>query len=188
MNVRRRICALGATLVVAGVGATGCSDDAAHPKPLPSKSTHASGTPSSTTKPPPLPSDARGTNAKAAESFVSHWVDVLNYSGPAGTSVSLRRLSSSRCVDCDAIADAIDTVTQHGGAIVGRGWTVKSMQTARRSTSWTVRTQVVVHPQQVVMKQGAPARKFAGGKRLKVFSVVHTSDSWRVTKLDQSSG
>jgi hypothetical protein len=62
------------------------------------------------------------------------------------------------------------------------------MQTSRNSTNWTVRTQVIVHPQRVVVKQGAPARKFSGGKRLKVFSLVHTSDSWRVTKLDQSSG
>ena len=105
---------LAASAVTLALGLSGCTNDAAEPSPLesPSGSASPSASPSAAAAdaPPSMPPEARGTTAASAEAFVRHWVAVLNYSGPAGESAELRRLSTKACVDCDAIADFIDTV------------------------------------------------------------------------------
>jgi len=136
-----------------------------------------------------MPAAAKGTSAAAAKAFVRYWVAVLDYSGPAGKSERLRELSSLRCIDCDAIADAIDSVHKHKGRISGKGWSILKLASAlgHQNASRVVRAQVQVHPQVVVTRRGAPPRQFSGGKRLKVFYLEARNGAWKVTKLDQSS-
>ena len=137
-----------------------------------------------------MPPEARGTTAAAAEAFVRHWVKVLNYSGPAGDSRQLRRISSSDCLDCDAIADAIQRVSREGGTIAGRGWTVLRLRPSHGppGNHWVVRADVQVHPQTVVPRRDGKPQKFAGGRRLKIMYVASKRGSWVMERLDQSSG
>jgi hypothetical protein len=137
-----------------------------------------------------MPPEARGTTPAAAEAFVRHWVEVLNYSGPAGDSRQLRRISGSDCLDCDAIADAIQDVSRRGGRIAGRGWTVLRLRPSpgSRSSHWVVRADVQVHPQTVVPTRDGTPQRFAGGKRLKVMYLAPNHGSWVMERLDQSSG
>ena len=182
------------------LGLAGCSDDAVKPKPLPSSSSTPSafnsnniGEPSSRASldsPPVMPSAAMGRDARSARAFVQYWIAVLNYSGPAGRSARLRRLSGSTCVDCDAIADAIDTVRQNDGRIYGRGWSVARsvIVPSPRSNMARVAATVTVNPQIVVEQRGSKPRRFAGGRGLKVFDLRVTSDGWLVDHLKQSTG
>jgi hypothetical protein len=195
---RHRFGALAASAVLLGCALAGCTDDAPEPEPLPSPaassaptaSASASASPSPASGPPTMPPEARGTSRASAEAFVRHWVDSLNYSGPQGDTASLRRLSTADCIDCDAIADAIDRVHDQGGSIAGRGWAVLRMDSTRGAgnSEWIVRTRTRVHPQAVVTQRGERPQRFRGGTRLKIFGVARVDQSWRVINLDQSSG
>ena len=134
-----------------------------------------------------MPPEARGTTPAAAEAFVRHWVEVLNYSGPAGESAALRRISTKACVDCDAIADFIDTVSRGGGRISGRGWTFVSSKSVRRVSSHaaTVQADIRVNPQTVIVKRGARPQRFRGGERLKTFHLSSATGMWKLVRLDQ---
>jgi len=199
--VTARFSALAASLVVLGLVGAGCSGDPAKPKPLKSStaaapsssggtasaSPSASATASSSAAAPSMPDAAKGSSAAAAKTFVRYWVAVLDYSGPRGESALLRRLSSARCLDCEGIADFIDSVSRHGGRIAGAGWTVKNANVTSRSRdgSVTIKAAVRVHPQTVVLKEGARPRKFYGADRVKTFKLTRGGAHWVVVRLDQ---
>jgi hypothetical protein len=196
LSGRHTVRALAVAVVLAGV-ASGCTEESAAPEPLPSASasspsasSSAVASPSASETPPAMPAKASGTSSAAAEAFVRHWIAVLNYSGPHGTSHDLRRLSSPRCLDCDAIADAIDLVAKQGGRISGRGWTEIAIKSQHRDQAGhlVVDALVLVNPQMVVTEPGTRPRHFPGGRRLKIFSLAHSASAWQVRDLDQSSG
>lgn len=200
MTQRHMLRALAAAVVVVGMGGAGCSSPAAEPKPLPTTSVQPSPTqsrasaPSSPASastaptPPALPAAARGSSPAAAEAFVKHWILVLNFSGPAGTSSQLRTLSSAACQDCDAISDFIDAVSKRGGRIQGQGWTTRATHVYSKPTNQVVvQVRVQVHPQSVTTKRGSRPRHFPGGRRLKTFFVSPKGNSWIITRLDQST-
>ena len=182
---------LAAFAVTVSLGLSGCTNDAAEPSPLASPTDSGASSPSQSASvadaAPSMPAEARGTSAAAAEAFVRHWVEVLNYSGPAGNSRQLRRISSSECVDCDAIADFIDTVSRDGGRITGRGWTFLTTKSVTKTSphATTVRAAVRVNPQTVVIKRGAKPQRFKGGERVKTFHLVSSTGVWKLVQLDQ---
>ncbi|MEO5710277.1 MAG: DUF6318 family protein, partial [Nocardioidaceae bacterium] len=148
-----------------------------------------SAAPSATPTAPELPAAAKGTSAASAKAFVRHWIEVLNYSGPAGDSNPLREISASDCVDCDAISDYIDKVYRSGGSIDGSGWAVRQVRVVDRPGARSLLLDVLVNvgQQEVVTAKGKPATRFKGGRRLKTFLVEQQSDGWRVARLDQST-
>jgi len=177
-----------AVLVLVGVLAAACTDNA-DPKPLPSPSASPSASPSSSGPvAPTLPAEAKGKSAASAKAFVRYWVAVLNYSGPAGDTRDLRSLSAQRCIDCDAIADFIEQVSGAGGAITGKGWTVRNVRIidGAGTNGPTLDALVDVSPQRVIPKAGAKPRRFPGGKRLKTFWLQWQHATWSVSRLDQS--
>ena len=68
--------AFGALALTLALGAAGCSDEAA-PSGSPVPSDSSSATPSASV--PALPDAARGRSPEAAEAFVRHYVDLINY-------------------------------------------------------------------------------------------------------------
>ncbi|MGH3365742.1 MAG: DUF6318 family protein, partial [Nocardioidaceae bacterium] len=142
--------------------------------------------PSPTATPPTMPAAAKGASEAAAKAFVRHWIDVLNYAGPAGDARELEKLSGGKCAACSAITSLIDDVDKAGGYIRGKGWSVKSIKllgSARQRR--IVEAQVDVAPQEIRQEAGGESVHFDGGSRLKTFWVGRSKDAWIVTRLDQ---
>jgi hypothetical protein len=113
---------------------------------------------------------------------------VLDHSGPAGNSAALRRLSQADCLDCDAIADFIDSVNRNGGRISGLGWQVLNTRViAHEQDTVEVRTTVRINPQAVVMRRGKVAKRYPGGQRVKTFQLTASKHGWKVSNLDQGT-
>jgi hypothetical protein len=90
-------------------------------------------------------------------------------------------------MDCDAIADYIDSIAKAHGRIVGQGWTLVSIQSVQQKEAGVLSlTSVVrVNPQTVVPRAGAKPRHVEGGRRIKVFHVSHSAGTWKLVALDQ---
>jgi len=169
----------------------GCQSNP-EPPPLETESPSPSASPSAspTEAAPTLPPEAEGTDEAAAKAFVRHYVDVLNYSGPAAETEALRALSTRSCSACIGIADFIDGVAADGGQIEGDGWTIRQLTLVTSDPSNTeivIDALVEVHPQQVRPSSGADLKEFDGGQRLKTFWLKHRSPGWQVSRIDQPS-
>lgn len=172
----------------------GCQDN---PEPPPLESTAPSAEPSPTDEPsdgaptvevPTLPPKAEGTSPAAAKAFVRHWVDVLNYAGPAGDGPAIGRISDPQCGGCMAIRDFIDEVEGSGGEILGEGWQVNQLRVVTRdseSGQIVIDATVTVRPQEVRPSAGATPQRFGGGERLKTFWLEGRDNAWTVVRLDQ---
>jgi hypothetical protein len=134
-----------------------------------------------------MPAKAKEDSAAGAVAFVRYWLNLLNYSGRTLDSDRLRKASSTRCVDCDAIADFIDKVKSHGGEIDGRGWQLLGTRDvhALNNRSFIIRGRVQVDAQRVVPRRGDKAQTFAGANRVKTFVVARSGPNWRLARLDQ---
>lgn len=165
-----------------------------NPEPPPLDGTPTSPSPSRTTSPtvaaPSLPPEAEGTSPTAAKAFVRHWIEVLNYAGPAGDAQALRRLSARQCAACSAIIQLIENVESHEGEISGDGWRLlqlKVVSSGGASGEVIIDATVDVEPQEIRPSINAEAETFPGGQRLKTFWVRPRNGSWVVTRLDQPS-
>jgi hypothetical protein len=136
-----------------------------------------------------MPAEAEGTSRASAKAFVRHWIDTLNYAGPAGETEELRALSAPECSACTGIADFVDQVAAAGGDIKGLGWEVEKVQivSARPKGDFVIDVVTLVHPQTIRPSPSASTEKFKGGKRLKTFTLSSQSGTWRVSRLDQPS-
>ncbi len=89
--------ALVGLVVALAVGLAGCSDDPA-PSGSPQPTASSSATPSASV--PTLPEAAKGDGPKAAEAFVRHYVDLINY-GLA--TLDSRPLAEASTEECDGV-------------------------------------------------------------------------------------
>ena len=116
-SVRRiAIAALALPLLLAG-----CADDEPVPKVEPSTPAPSVTETVETNEPvePTLPPEAEGKGRKAAEAFVRHYYDTVNYAQENDDTEGLRALGSPGCTACTAGADAIDAIYRQGGTIAG---------------------------------------------------------------------
>jgi len=135
---------------------------------------------------PTLPDEAKGSDEAAAKAFVRHYIDVLNYAGPAGDPEPLRHLSDPNCAACVAIADLVAEVHEAGGDIEGRGWSVRTVTVvAHKPRRAVLDARILVHPQRVRTSSTSAVNTFKGGPRLKTFWLSRNETSWVVTRLDQ---
>jgi hypothetical protein len=134
-----------------------------------------------------MPDEAKGTSAASAKAFVRHWIETLNYAGPAADPKPVRRLSSEKCSACSAIFDFIDEVAAQGGSIAGEGWGVTSIDVVSQSAGSAVVIDAVVNvrPQTVQTSTASEATTFPGGRRTKTFWLERSAGSWQVVRLDQ---
>jgi hypothetical protein len=117
-----------AILALACLGAlliTGCASNpqASHPSPQTSGSTPLRGNPSPTATqsagPPQRPTAAEGLTLAAAEVFVRHYVELLNYSYTTGDPEPLLAASDPGCVGCKGIGDYVRKVNGANGGLTG---------------------------------------------------------------------
>jgi hypothetical protein len=177
---------LSALMLCSAALLAGCQSNPA-PPPLESTSTSPSPSPSPTVSAPTLPAEAQGTSRAAAKAFVRHWIDVLNYAGPAGDSDAIRRVSDRGCTACTAIADFIEQVNRDGGRIEGPGWAARQVNvvSVEPGKSATIDVVTWVNVQHVRPSAGADVQRFQGGRRLKTFWLAASDESWVLTRLDQ---
>ncbi len=111
----------GALLVVGALTLSGCTDDPAKPKPLPSPtSSSPAASPSQTA--PTMPPAAKGTSAASAEAFARHYVDLINYAMHSGDTAPMLKSRSKPCAPLASLsAEALRTWSQRR-AIAGTGW------------------------------------------------------------------
>jgi hypothetical protein len=163
----------------------GCQSNP-EPPPIEAASSSPSPSPSPTEAPPTLPAEANGTSEAAAKAFVRHYINVLNYAGPAGDADAVRDLSDESCAACSAIADFIQEVEEDGGAIEGDGWRVQGLRVVSATRAETVvDVETLVAEQRVRTSRDAKERTFTGGNRLKTFWLAFDGSTWTVTRLDQ---
>jgi hypothetical protein len=104
---------------------TGCTPNpaASHPSPQPTESTSLPGNPSPTATqsagPPQRPIAADGLTLAAAEAFVRHYVELLNYSYSTGDPGPLLAASDPGCVGCKGIGDYVRKVNGANGGLTG---------------------------------------------------------------------
>lgn len=119
--VNRARAVLTAFLLASALGLAGCTDD---PEPRfapPSSAPPASPSTSAASGPtaPEMPEAAKGTDAAAAEAFVKYYWEVVNYAEQSRDLSELRRISSDRCVACQAGIDYLERVFAQDAVISG---------------------------------------------------------------------
>jgi len=154
-----------AALVLGVPALTACSDDPPSGSPPPSTSSSPSASSptatSSPTGPPTLPASARGTTPEAAEAFVRHYVDLINYGLETLDSEPLRASSNPDCDACRNLVEALDLTERAAGSHSGGRWTLSDLtvvpETARGLSQ--VRAVVGISRDRIVFTK--PAKKAA---------------------------
>src|SRR3954470_20302201 len=130
----------GAGALALGLALSGCAGDSAAPAPLDSpsaKTATADPTPSedssqggsgTTTGPPTLPPEARGTTRASAGPFVRYWVDNYRFAVTHLAPDRIRRRSLPGCEACSIIADSLTRIKDDGGHFKGTGWRVRRVE------------------------------------------------------------
>jgi hypothetical protein len=90
---------------------------------------------------PTLPAAAEGDDAAAAEAFVRHYYDYVNYAQATGDTKGLRKLALSSCVPCEGGAAAIEKVYTSGGSITGGNHSVRVLRSERGAETQSVQSQ-----------------------------------------------
>ncbi|WP_193605024.1 DUF6318 family protein [Nocardioides dongkuii] len=187
-------------VLLAGVAVTlgllsGCSDDA-DPSPMvsptPSSSSAGSTSPSHAPTPagpvePTLPPEAEGDDAAAAEAFVRHYWEMVNYAQATGDVAGLRRLESPTCEACAGGRRTIEETYGAGGSIEGGEARVSSAQAGRLGTAvgrvFGVTVEVDI-AEQVVNEPGAETVRHDGGTFTFDFIVQNERGSLLVARWD----
>jgi hypothetical protein len=164
--MRLRYAAATAVVLLVG-GLAGCSDDQApEGSPAPSTSATASATPSA----PTLPAEARGTDAKAAEAFVRHYVDLINHATETLDTAPLKAASARGCKGCASIAALYDRVRTDGGEVRGGTWTIRKLVIGEALLARRRVNVLVSYPQQTVRyTSGGKKNVFKPGEALFIF-------------------
>jgi hypothetical protein len=182
---RFAIAALSLPLLLAG-----CADDEPVPKvqeptaaPTPVASTSAS--PAAPVE-PTLPPEAEGKGIEAAEAFVRHYFELVDYAQATGDVAALNRISLDECDACRGGADAIRKIYREGGVITGGEHSVEKAEvTGRRAIPGygfiyyaNVR---VSHTDQEIEGTKALDGDYGSGTNNLRFIVIRTTN-WRVSK------
>jgi hypothetical protein len=157
----------------------GCSEDEPIPQvpePTASTSPAAEETPAGPVE-PTLPPEAEGDGVEAAEAFVRHYFDVINYAQASGDTDGLRQLGLASCEACAGGANFVESIYGRGGMNRGGEYTVVSSEvTGRRrvtdQVSYFYLDVVASHTKQVVTGAGDLNRTYGAGTATWRFEVV----------------
>jgi hypothetical protein len=181
---------LALSLALAGCG----GDDEIEPK-MPdsssaaSTSTAESPSPSEPVEPvepvePTLPSEAEGDDAAAAEAFVRHYYDYVNYAQATGDTKGLRRLALPSCAPCEGGASTIEQIYRSGGTIEDGEHSVRHSRAEKGGGAADVRSyfvQVKVHNTEQLVRgaQSDLDGAYPAATLKLVFHVLHDR-GWRI--------
>jgi uncharacterized protein DUF6318 len=117
--------ALVASACLGALMLTGCNSnpEASRPFEPPQTTTAPSNTPPSPSAtpsgPPDRPEAAKGLALSAAEAFVTHYVDLLNFAYATGDIQPLLSVSDRGCVGCNGTADYLRKTNGKNGGLTG---------------------------------------------------------------------
>ena len=138
MGVRRLSASAALVLLLAG-----CGGDPPKPKfsDSPSESASSSATasespsgsesPSAMTEPTP-PREMAGKDEAAAEAFVEHYFELVNYAQATGQLEPVRRVAAPVCAACDGMSGAVEQVYRKGGTVRGGALTLEDLAVTHR--------------------------------------------------------
>ncbi len=133
---------------------------------------------------PTLPPEAQGKGVKAAEAFVRHYYETVNYAQATGDTHYLRSLGSPGCSACTGGVDTIDRVVNQGGTIEGGAYTVTDATVSSRrdfpgAALYYVTVQVVSADQRVTGTKGLDGH-YGGGRTKLRFGVLASDGGLQV--------
>lgn len=192
----------GVAAVLAGVLVTGCGSSADEPAATSSPSASssdagpdagstgasapASELPGQDLPGPDLPEDALTETENAARSFVSYYVETLNYATSSGDTRLLKTLSTPTCDACDAFAATLDEIYGKGGHVESQGWAIESIvpqaDTPPERPAFQLSLQVA--PQTVYLTKKAEPKDYPGGSQPAHFILTWQDGRWLVDRLD----
>lgn len=178
--LRRSAC--GALALTLALGVAGCSDeDAPSGSPVPSDSSSA--TPSASV--PALPDAARGRSPEAAEAFVRHYVDLINYGLRTLDSEPLRETSAPGCEACDYFIEAIDTTRERSGRYEGGGWSATGLEQLPHGPEdeFNVRALVEIEAGRVVQSSPRDIARFDEERTVYNFIVSQSQSEFRMKAI-----
>jgi hypothetical protein len=174
-------------LALAAVVLAGCQGSA---EPPPLEESAASETPSPSESPvtsaPTLPAEAEGTSPEAAEAFVRHYVELVNYAMATGDTAPLAEQSHETCNTCTAIQNRVNEVYTAGGQLDGDGWTVRTVTHVPSGNieALLVAVGIDIAPQSAYETDDAPPSKSPPGRGNLDFHLTHSPSGWKVARLD----
>lgn len=194
MFVRRSARAGVLPALVLSLALAGCGgDDEIEPKMPDSNSAASTNTAESPspTEPvePTLPPEAEGDDAAAAEAFVRHYFDYVNYAQATGDTKGLRELALPGCPACNGVADGIDRVYKRGGEMRGGELTITKGKTYRYPTdagqpqTFSI-TISYTNTAQKIVRAGNLNATYARGSAAAKFLVVRDRRGWSIAKWE----
>jgi len=107
-----------------GVASSAPSDSATPEQPSESDPSHAADShPKPRPSAPTLPAAAEGDSVRAAEAFVRHYIELLNYAMTTGDTKAFRAASRD-CEGCDRYAELFEEIAHAGGLAKTKGWSI----------------------------------------------------------------
>jgi hypothetical protein len=133
-----------------------------------------------------MPSSAQGADRAAAEEFVGHWVQTLNYATASGDTEGLKMLATRDCISCANFANTLDQIYGAGGHVESAGWALESAVPVadQPETEPSFQLALKLAPQTVYQSEGAKPEKFRGGTQPARIFLIRESDHWLVKRLD----
>ena len=165
----------------------GCSgaEPSASPPSEPPSTTPATSAPTPTPTPPPLPADAKGLSRESAQSFVYHYIDLINLAVTTGETDSLRAVSLHGCRGCSRLMRGVEDVYRDGGWIRSEGWTAKTWSSpGRRPMRERVVSVVVRMPDETRKSSRTSAVETSRPSEGAItFRVRHRAHAWSVAEM-----
>ncbi|WP_457207847.1 DUF6318 family protein [Nocardioides sp. P5_C9_2] len=165
----------------------GCSEDEPTPQiPDPTASPSAVETDTGPVE-PTLPPEAEGDGKEAAEAFVGHYFDYINYAQTTGDVEGLLALGLASCNACRGGVEFISKIYKRGGSNEGGDYSVLSSDvTGRRQVTARVAyfylDVVAEHTRQVVSGAGDLDRTYEAGQATWRFQVVTGPRGLRISE------
>jgi hypothetical protein len=69
--------------------------------------------------PPERPQGAQGLTLAAAELFIRHYIDLMNYAAKTGDTALLRDISNPGCAGCAKYFGSVEKVNEQNGGLTG---------------------------------------------------------------------
>lgn len=201
ISLLRGLALPGVGAVLACVLVTGCGSSADEPAATPSPAaSSASGSDTGSTGQAPaeaselpgqdlpgpdLPEDALAQNENAARSFVSYYIDTLNYATTSGDTRLLKTLSTKTCGACSAFAGTLDEIYGKGGHVETPGWAIGSIvpQADTPPERPAFELSLKVAPQTVYQSKKAEPKEYPGGEQPAHFILTWQDGRWLVDRL-----
>lgn len=172
----------------------GCSDDGSQPRVAPTDSSSAASSVTPTPAPSPtgpveptLPPEAQGDDAAAAEAFVRHFWEMVNFAQATGRTQTLEDLAATNCAACSGGSERIRKAYDAGGRMEGGALALVAVESkayqAGDRNGFLVTVEAEVEPQKITVP-GAEPETYPGGPARIRLVVERAGPGWRVARMD----